>query len=159
MFSQSISQSFSGFNITFDRGQNFLKLFVFLLRRLDLETLNDRQAGIDHGRKLARKDNDIFLGYLGLKKGQIDFNVFRFFFDLEVGDAFFPQVKGDNAFGECFSFTLNFLALAVFALPFECVHNVSLSFSADQLFCCSVLGLIFRPSVPASVSIPLDHYF
>jgi len=134
MFSQSISQSFPGFNTIFDRGQNFLKLFIFLLRRLDLETLNDRQAGIDHGRKLARKDNDIFLGDLGLKKGQIDFNVLRFFSDLEIGNAFFPQVKGDNTFGECFSFTLNFLALAIFALPFECVHNVPLVFLQINFF-------------------------
>ena len=134
MFSQSISQSFPGFNTIFDRGQNFLKFFIFLLRRLDFETLNDRQAGIDHGRKLAGEDDDIFLGNLGLKKGQIDFNVFRFFSDLEIGEAFFSQVQGDNAFGECFKLTLNFLSLTVFALPFECVHNVPLVFLQINFF-------------------------
>src|ERR1700752_233121 len=43
-----------------DLQQDSLKIFVVLLLRQKLETLDQGQAGINHYRKLARKDRQVF---------------------------------------------------------------------------------------------------
>src|SRR5260370_2287544 len=49
-------------------GQDFLKELVFLLARQNLETLNERQTGVDHDRELARENGE-FLGFHAAPEG------------------------------------------------------------------------------------------
>ena len=52
-----------------------------MLRVKNVEALNDRQSGIDHGRKLPGKNDDIMFFDLRLEKGNVFKKVFRFFLD------------------------------------------------------------------------------
>src|SRR5687767_1476370 len=57
------SESRAFFNVLSDLQKDLLKILVVLLLREDLQTLDQRQTGVDHHRKLAREHRQVFRLY------------------------------------------------------------------------------------------------
>src|SRR5260370_21038065 len=52
-------------------GKNFLKELIFLLARQDLETLNERQTGVDHDRQLPSEKRKLLGLHTATQLGHI----------------------------------------------------------------------------------------
>src|SRR5689334_7722026 len=61
MLLQRVGKGRTSLNIELDFSHRLTEKLVFRLGRKDIETLNKGQAGIDHGRKLTRKDDKVLV--------------------------------------------------------------------------------------------------
>ena len=68
MLFQSVSKGGPFLNVLFYVLQYPFKRLIVLLAEKNLQTLNQRQTRINHGRKLAGHNHDVLFGHLGLEK-------------------------------------------------------------------------------------------
>src|SRR5207244_5457099 len=116
MFAHGIGEGRTAFNVLPYLQQNFLEDLVFCLGSKDLDALHQRQAGINHDRKLPREDRELFLGDASTKDWKCNF--FPLFFDLCDDDLLASESSADRFF--VFSdehAALNFVAASAF--PFK----------------------------------------
>ncbi len=99
--------------------QKLLERFIFRSSLSQFKALNQRKARFDHGRKLAKKNRDIFTG--NLLREQMNFN--RLSFDLEVNQALSSQGRHSKRLIGHFQFAAVFLTLPCFTLPEKYCHT------------------------------------
>jgi hypothetical protein len=61
------------FDLAARADQDLLKEFVLLLTRQNLETLDERQTGVDHDRELAREDRELLGLHAAAELGHVEF--------------------------------------------------------------------------------------
>ncbi len=90
-----IGQGGAAFDRGAHSGQRFLKSRVLLVGRQNLQTLHQRQAGVDHDRELAEENGNV-LG-LDLVHAEAGHDKFLAFFpDGSRRDALAPQLAGQG---------------------------------------------------------------
>nr|WP_306549202.1 hypothetical protein [Desulfobulbus sp.] len=86
MLAHRIGQGGSCFHVTLNGCQHLLKRCVALLLAKNLQALHQRQAGVNHGGELTRKDNKILARNRWLEKIYVFKEILGLFLDRGIVD-------------------------------------------------------------------------
>src|ERR1700688_369434 len=126
VLAHGIGQSGAAFHRGADSGQRLLKCRIFLVGRQNLQTLHQRQSGINHHRELAEKNGDVFhLDFAGAECRHHKF--FALFPDCSRCDPLAAQLLSQRLLVRCHAFPGNFLSGSVLAGKCENWHGFNLS--------------------------------